>query len=220
MFEMACLSNATGLIPDVRGMHGPKANVNQLPRIFSLKAQGGILNKKGVVDFALGDVAPGVFLVYTSPLKIIRDELKYLLFGDGPNYLLYRPYHLTSIEAPLSIAKAYFQKEPTIVSKNGLVSEVVTYAKKDLKAGEVLDGIGGYMTYGLIDLYQVSKEESLLPLGLSEGCILESDIEKDQPITFEDVRLVENSMILRLRRMQDNTKFLEKRYIEQATRNI
>ena len=91
-----------------------------LPKYISLKKDGGILSRKGVVEFAIGDIAPGVFLVYTSHLKIIRDELKYLLFGDGPNYLLYRPYHLTSIEAPLSIARAYFMGEPTIVPRADL----------------------------------------------------------------------------------------------------
>lgn len=207
MFEMACLSNSTGLVPDVRGMHGPKVNVSELTRVYSLKKDGGILSKKGVVEFAIGNIAPGVFLVYTSHLKIIRDELKYLLFGDGPNYLLYRPYHLTSIEAPLSIARAYFMGEPTMVPKAGLVSEVVTYGKKDLKAGEVLDGIGGYTTYGMIELFGTARDEDLLPLGLSEGCRLKNDIEKGQPITYKDVELVQDSTILQLRRLQDKTIF-------------
>ena len=205
MFEMACLSNATGLVPDVRGMHGPKVNVDELTTVYSLKEDGGILFKKGVVEFAIGDIAPGVFLVYTSHLKIIRDELKYLLFGDGPNYLLYRPYHLTSIEAPLSIARAYFMGEPTIVPKAGLVSEVATYGKKDLKAGELLDGIGGYTTYGMIELYGTARDEGLLPLGLSEGCRLKNNIQKGQPITYQDVELVQDSIILQLRRLQDKT---------------
>jgi len=205
MFEMACLSNATGLVPDVRGMHGPKVNVDELTTVYSLKEDGGILSKKGVVEFAIGNIAPGVFLVYTSHLKIIRDELKYLLFGDGPNYLLYRPYHLTSIEAPLSIARAYFMGEPTIVPRAGLVSEVVTYGKKDLKAGEVLDGIGGYTTYGLIELYGTARDEGLLPLGLSEGCRLKNNIDKGQTITYKDVELVQDSTILQLRRLQDKT---------------
>jgi predicted homoserine dehydrogenase-like protein len=207
MFEMACLSNSTGLVPDVRGMHGPKVNVDELTKVYSLKKDGGILSKKGVVEFAIGNIAPGVFLVYTSHLKIIREELKYLLFGDGPNYLLYRPYHLTSIEAPLSIARAYFMGEPTIVPKAGLVSEVVTYGKKDLKAGEVLDGIGGYTTYGMIELFGTARDEDLLPLGLSEGCRLKDDIEKGQPITYKDVELVQDSTILQLRRLQDKTIF-------------
>ncbi len=207
MFEMACLSNATGLVPDVRGMHGPKVNVDELTKVYSLKGDGGILSKKGVVEFAIGNIAPGVFLVYTSHLKIIREELKYLLFGDGPNYLLYRPYHLTSIEAPLSIARAYFMGEPTIVPEAGLISEVVAYGKKDLKAGEVLDGIGGYTTYGMIELYGTAKDEDLLPLGLSGGCRLKSDIEKGQPVTYRDVELVQDSTILQLRRLQDKTHF-------------
>ena len=207
MFEMACLSNSTGLVPDVRGMHGPKVNVSELTKVYNLKKDGGILSKKGVVEFAIGDIAPGVFLVYTSHLKIIRDELKYLLFGDGPNYLLYRPFHLTSIEAPLSIARAYFMGEPTIVPRAGLVSEVVTYGKKDLKAGEVLDGIGGYTTYGMIELFGTAKDEGLLPLGLSEGCRLKNNIGKGQPVTYKDVELVQDSTILQLRKLQDKTHF-------------
>jgi len=207
MFEMACLSNATGLVPDVRGMHGARVNVSELAGQYSLKEDGGILSRKGVVEFAIGDVAPGVFLIYTSHLKIIRDELKYLLFGDGPNYLLYRPYHLTSIEAPLSVARAYFLREPTIVPIAGLISEVVAYGKKDLKAGELLDGIGAYTTYGMIEHYEIAKEENLLPLGLSEGCRLKNDIRRGQPITYDDVELVESSTILQLRRLQDSIIF-------------
>ena len=204
MIEMACFSNATGMVPDCRGMHGPKVNVCDLAKVFSLKKDGGILDKKGVVDFAIGDVAPGVFLIYTSDQKIIRDELKYLLFGDGPNYLLYRPYHLTSIEAPMSIAGAYFYGEPTIVPSDGLISEVVTVTKRDLRCGEVLDGIGGYTVYGLIELYSAAKKEKFLPIGLSEGCALRRNIKKGKIIKYEDVNMVEDSMILKLRRSQDN----------------
>jgi len=207
MFEMACLSNATGLVPDIRGMHGAKVNVSQLTEKYKLKKDGGILSRKGVVEFAIGDIAPGVFLVYTSDLKIIRDELKYLLFGEGPNYLLYRPYHLTSIEAPLSIARAYFMGEPTIVPISGLISEVVTYAKKDLKTGDVLDGVGMYTTYGMIEHYDIAKRQNLLPLGLSQGCRLKNNIEKGSPITYKDVELVQDSTILQLRRLQDGLKF-------------
>ncbi len=97
--------------------------------------------------------------------------------------------------------------EPTIVPKAELVSEVVTYGKKDLKAGDVLDGIGGYTTYGMIELYGTAKDEDLLPMGLSEGCRLKNNIEKGQPITYKDVELVEDSTILQLRRLQDKTIF-------------
>jgi len=207
MFEMACLSNATGLVPDTRGMHGAKVDVAGLTQKYRLKKDGGILSRKGVVEFAIGDIAPGVFLVYTSELKIIRDELKYLLFGDGPNYLLYRPYHLTSIEAPLSAARAFFYGEPTIVPISGLVSEVVTYAKKDLEKGDVLDGIGMFTIYGMIEHYSIAADEGLLPLGLSQGARLVNNIEKGAPITYKDVELVQDSTILQLRRLQDGMKF-------------
>jgi len=203
MIEMACVSNSTGLVPDCRGMHGPKADIKDLLNVFRLKSDGGILSRKGVVDFAIGDLAPGVFLVYTTTNKMIKADLKYLMLGEGPYYLLYRPYHLTSIETPLSIALAYFYGEPTIAPDFGMISEVITMAKRDLKAGEVIDGIGRYTVYGLIEEYRKAKDENLLPIGVSQGCILKKDIEKDQPIKYNDVKLVENSQVLKLRRSQD-----------------
>ncbi|HEY4695961.1 MAG TPA: hypothetical protein VIH13_03630 [Candidatus Hydromicrobium sp.] len=203
MIEMACLSNSTGLVPDCRGMHGPKADIKDLVNVFRQKKDGGILSRKGVVDFAIGNLAPGVFLVYTTENKVIKADLKYLMLGSGPYYLLYRPYHLTSIETPLSIARAYFYGEPTIAPDYGLVSEVITLAKKDLKTGDVIDGIGRYTVYGLIEQYSKAKQEDLLPIGVSEGCILKKDIEKDQPIKYNDVNLVKNSLLLKFRRLQD-----------------
>jgi predicted homoserine dehydrogenase-like protein len=205
MIEMACLSNSTGLVPDCRGMHGPRADIKDLINVFSLKKDGGILSKKGVVDFAIGDLAPGVFLVYTTENKTVKADLEYLMLGSGPYYLLYRPYHLTSIETPISIARAYFYHEPTIVPEYGMVSEVVTLAKKDLRKGEKLDGIGGYAIYGLIEEYEKAKRESLLPVGLSESCVLKKDIEKDSPIKYDDVDLGEDSLLLNIRRSQDET---------------
>jgi len=203
MIEMACLSNSTGLIPDCRGMHGPRADIKDLSSVFRLKEDGGILSRKGVVDFAIGDLAPGVFLVYTTENSMIKADLKYLELGSGPYYLLYRPYHLTSIETPISVARTYFYGEPTLVPEYGLISEVITMAKKDLKAGDRLDGIGGYTVYGLIEEYGRAKKENCLPVGLSEGCILRKDIEKDQLLKYNDVNLVEDSLLLKLRRSQD-----------------
>ncbi len=203
MIEMACLSNSTGLVSDCRGMHGPRADIKDLTNVFRLKKDGGILSRKGVVDFAIGDLAPGVFLIYTTENKMIRADLKYLMLGSGPYYLLYRPYHLTSIETPISVARTYFYGEPTLVPEYGMVSEVITMAKRDLKAGEKLDGIGGYTVYGLIEEYGRAKEEKLLPVGLSEGCILKKDIVKDQLIKYNDVNPVRDSLLLNLRRLQD-----------------
>jgi len=203
MVEMACLSNATGLIPDCRGMHGARVSIKGLAKTFSLKKDGGILDKTGVVDFAIGDLAPGVFLVYSTKNKMIKDVLNYLALGEGPNYLLYRPYHLTSIETPLSIARVYFDKEPWIVPSGGLVSDVLTVAKKDLAPGEIIDGIGGYMVYGLIDLYETTNKEKLLPIGLSQGCILKRYVKKGEPISYDDVDFPSDMLLLQLRKLQD-----------------
>ena len=203
MVEMACLSNATGLIPDCRGMHGARVSIKELAKTFSLKKDGGILDRTGVVDFAIGDLAPGVFLVYSTKNKMIKDVLNYLALGQGPNYLLYRPYHLTSIETPLSIARVYFDREPWIVPSGGLVSDVLTVAKKDLTPGEIIDGIGGYMVYGLIDLYETTSKEKLLPIGLSQGCILKKCVKKGEPISYDDVDFPSDTLLLQLRKLQD-----------------
>ena len=203
MVEMACLSNATGLIPDCRGMHGARVSIKELAKTFSLKKDGGILDRTGVVDFAIGDLAPGVFLVYSTKNKMIKDVLNYLALGQGPNYLLYRPYHLTSIETPLSIARVYFDREPWIVPSGGLVSDVLTVAKKDLAPGEIIDGIGGYMVYGLIDLYETTSKEKLLPIGLSQGCILKKCVKKGEPISYDDVDFPSDTLLLQLRKLQD-----------------
>lgn len=203
MLEMTCFSNATGLIPDCRGMHGPKVNVSDLTKVFSLKDNGGILGKKGIVDFAIGDVAPGVFLIYSTDLEILKKELKYLLFGDGPNYLLYRPFHLASMEVPISIINAVLYNDSTIAPKNGLISEVITVAKKDLKKGEVIDGIGGFTVYGLIDLYETAKKENLVPLALIEDAVIKNDIKFEKPITYDDVELKTDCLIYKLRKLQE-----------------
>ncbi|MDZ7836802.1 MAG: SAF domain-containing protein [Actinomycetota bacterium] len=205
MEEMACFSNATGILPDVRGMHGPQANVDQLTKIFASRQQGGILNRVPAVDFAIGDVAPGVFLVYTTTNQILKDELKYLLFGDGPNYLLYRPYHLASIEIPLSVAQAYFYRQPTITPMGAPRSQVITVAKKDLAKGDFIDSIGGYTVYGLIEEYHKARSQDLIPVGMVEGAELTVDVAKGQPITSKMVNIDEHSPLYKLRKMQEQT---------------
>jgi predicted homoserine dehydrogenase-like protein len=203
MVEMACLSNATGLVPDRRGMHGPGANIKDLEKVFCLKSSGGILEKEGVVDFVIGDLAPGVFLIYTTDNNEIKRTIKYLNLGKGPDYLIYKPYHMTSIETPLSIARAYFDRKPWIVPEGGLISEVAAVAKKDLKKGEILDGVGGYTVYGTIDLYETARKERLLPVGLADGCILKNSKKRGEMISKDDVEFQENTLLLQLRKYQE-----------------
>jgi len=150
MVEMTAMSNATGYLPDVRGGHGAVGSVKELPNLFRLKSEGGILNQYHTIDYING-VAPGVFVIVSSELPVIKEELAYLSMGDGPNYVLYRPYHLTSLETPLSVAMAVLDHLPTIVPIGAPVSETITVAKKDLKSGAMLDGIGGYTVYGVFE---------------------------------------------------------------------
>lgn len=203
MIEMAAVSNATGLVPDVRGMHGVRCNVKDLKTVFSLKSQGGVLEKEGVVDFGIGDIAPGVFVVITTDNKQLIEGLSQRDMGQGPNYLLYRPYHLCSCETPITVAQGVLYGESTAHPMDHLTSECITVAKQDLKAGQVLDGIGECCYRGSIDLHSVAREGNMLPLGLAKGATLKCDVKRDEIITYDMVELPENSVLLQLRRIQD-----------------
>jgi predicted homoserine dehydrogenase-like protein len=203
MVELTAMSNSTGYLPDVRGAHGAAGTVKELPQILSLKEEGGILNSYGVVEFVNG-VAPGVFVIIGSKLPEVRAELEYLSMGSGPNYVLYRPYHLCSLETPLSVVKAALEGQSTIVPLRGPISETITVAKKDLKAGENLDGIGGYTVYGTIERADVAKSLKALPLGLvNKKTKLLTDVKKGELITYDMVTLDDESLILQLRKLQD-----------------
>lgn len=204
MLEMNALANAAGLIPDKRGMHGPKVSVDGMLNTFCLEEEGGILSRAGVVDYVIGDVAPGVFVVVRADQSSLIADLKYLKMGNGPSYLLFRPYHLGIVETPLSIARAVLDGESSIASLGAPFAETVAVAKRDLKAGEEIDDIGGHTVYGIIEGSQVAKAESFLPIGLVKRAILLADIKKDQPISYDEVRLDRTSSMLMLRRLQDS----------------
>jgi predicted homoserine dehydrogenase-like protein len=206
MVEMTALANATGLMPEKRGMHGPTATVEDLPRIFSLKSQGGILEREGAVDYVLGSVAPGVFAVVTTDQGAIIEDLQYLNVGPGPNWVLYRPYHLANLETPLSAARAVLLGETTIATTSKPVAETIAVAKRNLKAGEKLDGIGQHTFYGLIENAEVAAAQNLLPLGLAEGAVMTSDVAKGEAIRYDQVELDYGSMIVHLRAIQDRMK--------------
>lgn len=202
MVEMTAVANAIGFVPDIPGMHGPRATVGDLPVIFSTREQGGILGRTQVVDFANG-VAPGVFVVVTTDLPVIREELAYLKMGNGPNYVFYRPYHLTSIETPLSAARAAIYGEPTIAPSKHM-AECVAVAKKDLTKGDRLDGIGAFSVYGNIVTAEEAKLGGYLPLGLvNSRTVVNRDIRQGEIIALADVILDESSVIVQLRRLQD-----------------
>jgi predicted homoserine dehydrogenase-like protein len=201
MVEMACLANATGLIPDVRGMHAAKATPVELAKVFIPIEDGGILKRRGVVDFAIG-VAPGVFVVIHTDHPVIQEELRYLKMGDGPYFALYRPFHLTSIETPVSIARAALDLEPSIAPLPVPRAEVITVAKRALRRGERLGLAGEDTVYGLIEEADIAREEGLLPMGLAPNAEVLADLAPDQPIRWEDVA-VEGTPLLAMRREQD-----------------
>jgi len=203
MIEMAAVSNATGLVPDIRGMHGPATSRDQLDKTFTLKEHGGVLNKAGVVDYGIGNINPGVFVIVTTSHPRLRQALVYRDMGDGPYYTLFRPYHLCSIEVPLTCATLVMRKKTNMAPMDKLASEVFAVAKQDLHPPHVLSGIGGGSFYSLIDTYEVARKENLLPVGLAKGANLKRAVKKDTPITYDDVVLHEPSTVLTLRRLQD-----------------
>lgn len=211
MIEMAAVSNATGLIPDVRGMHGPTTDRDHLHQTFALKEDGGILNRMGVVDYGIGRVAPGVFLVVRTDHPRLREAMVLRDMGNGPYYTLFRPFHLCSIEVPLTCAMLQIRKKSNMVPLDRLVSEVFAVAKRDLNPGDTLDAIGGTAYYSLIDTYENAKAECLLPIGLAKGAKVIRPVKMDTPITCADVE-IQPSTVYRLRQLQE--QWFEGKYSE------
>ncbi|WP_425538388.1 NAD(P)H-dependent oxidoreductase [Microaceticoccus formicicus] len=203
MIELNSVANALGFVPDIMGCHGVTTNPKEIANVFKLKSQGGVLNKYGIVDFAFG-MAPGVFAIVTSEAEEVKELMKYLKMGDGPNYSLYRPYHLTSLETPITIYDAIVEKEPTIVPLQGQVADVVTVAKRDLKKGEKLEGMGSKQVYGTLVTHEEQKSGNYLPIALiGKKTELLVDVKKDEIIRYDMVKLDEDSLIVKLREEQD-----------------
>lgn len=215
--EMTALANAAGLVPDVRGMHEPSVNLADIPKAFSLQEEGGLLSRHGVVELANSvaedgqtmlenPLGMGVFVVIRTDHPFIREDLaSYYLYGggNGHNYLLYRPYHLVAVAAPISIAKAALYGRTTGAPALEPLAETITVAKRDLQQGETLDGGGGYTVVGLCEKADVARAENLLPLGLCAGAKLKQDVAKGTAITYDMITLDEDSFVLKLRRLQD-----------------
>ena len=206
MVEMVALANATGLVPDVPGMHGPDAPLERLASVFRPKDEGGILGRKGVVDFTVAKgVAPGVFVVaeMRHPRLIERMNDLGIGHGAGPYFTYYRPYHLTSLEVPLSAAAAVLLGQSHMRPRAVPVAEVGARAKRDLAAGETLDAIGqyGYRGFALSRIDALARQA--LPLGLAQGARVLRPIAKDELLTYQNCAPDERLAIVRVRRQQD-----------------
>ncbi len=204
MIEMAALANTTGLGVSTRGMHGPPSTVPTLHETFALKEDGGVLDEAGVVDYCTGPVAPGVFVVVRTQDPYVNHEMTYLQMGDGPYFSLYRPYHLASIEAPLTVFEMALDKRASLTAEHW-TAEVGAVSKRPLQAGEEVDGVGGSMVRGLIDDADDFTRDTGVPLGVLAGARLTRDVPVDHLITADDVELDESSLIVQLRRLQEQT---------------
>ncbi|GAA5103628.1 SAF domain-containing protein [Orbus sasakiae] len=204
MAEMNLLSNAMGFVPDVVGMHGIKGDLDSVLHDLNTKENGGILNQFGVVEYVDG-LAPGIFVIVKGQNENVRHELSYLMKkGERDHHILYRPFHLASLETPMTIAKAILNHDTAIVPRGAPVSETVAVTKKVIKAGERLDGIGGFCVRGVLETHQDMKKNGHIPIGLISGNVVaKRDIAKGTFITEDDVSLDETTTVWKLRKLQD-----------------
>lgn len=202
MIEMAALANGADLQVARRGMTGPHCEIADLDATFRPVQDGGVLTASGVVDYCTGPVAPGVFAIGRCDDPTVVHEMEYLKMGPGPYYAFYRPYHLASIEAALSVAEAVLDRTASLapVAWN---AEVVAVAKRDLAAGEIVDGIGGTTVHGLTSDAASAAAEDLVPLGLAAGARVLRDVPRGTLLSRRDVAVDETTMIATLRRLQE-----------------
>jgi predicted homoserine dehydrogenase-like protein len=183
--ETTVLANATGFHAARRGMVGPRcANVREVAGLLPAEA----MLDGGIVDYALG-AAPhtGAFVVIHEDHPLKQRQLSYYKMGDGPFYVFHTPFHLPHLQIASTIGRAVLFGDATVAPLGGPSCEVLTVAKRDLRAGETLDGIGGFSAYGLIENAAAARAADALPIGLAEGAVLRRDLTRDSVITFNDV---------------------------------
>jgi predicted homoserine dehydrogenase-like protein len=202
-FEQAVVANATGMTISQRGMIGREwtGHVDELTQFYDvdeLRARGG------VVDYVVGSKPnPGVFILAAHDDPKQRHYLNLYKLGPGPLYSFYTPYHLCHFEVPISLARVALCGDAVLQPIDGPRVDVIATAKTDLAAGDTIDGLGGYMTYGQCETYSQSRAEDLLPIGLAQGCRLLRNIPKDTVLTYADVQVPAGRVIDELRREQD-----------------
>jgi predicted homoserine dehydrogenase-like protein len=206
MVEMAVIANATGLTIDVPGMHGPEATLQTLPDVFRPQAEGGILGQKGVVEYTTGKgVAPGVFVVVELDHPRLCERLHDLkLGGEGPYYSFYRPHHLTSLEVPLSAARAVLHGKADMVPLPKPMVEVCAVAKRDLHPGERLDAIGETCYRSFVLRVDDARRQRAWPVGLLDGGKVNAPVARGALITRDKVIVDGSSLLARIRAELDS----------------
>lgn len=204
-FEQAIVANATGMKVAKRGMFGP-AVPSGTPLMEAVKHYplDALLQGPGIVDYLVGaEPGPGVFVLGTHEHPMQKHYLNLYKLGEGPLYCFYTPYHLCHFEVPNTVARAVLFEDAAITPERGLRVDVVATAKRDLKEGEVLDGMGYYMTYGQCENADIVAQQRLLPIGLAEGCTVTRDISRDEVLSYGDMEVPPGRLCDQLREEQN-----------------
>lgn len=202
-FEQAIVANATGMTVAKRGMVGREhaGHVDELTRMYDV---GELKRLGGVVDYVVKSLpSPGVYVLGTHDDPKQQHYLNLYKLGTGPLYSFYTPYHLCHFEVPQSVARAVLFADAVIQPIDGPKVDVIATSKIPLAAGDVIDDLGGYKTYGVAEAYAISRKERLLPMGVAVGCRLKRPVPADTAITYDDVDLPAGRLVDKLRAEQD-----------------
>ncbi|MDX8436293.1 homoserine dehydrogenase [Mesorhizobium abyssinicae] len=204
--EMVAIANATGLVPDVPGMHGPTATLEELAGVLCPREDGGVLHRKGVVDYSIGKgVAPGVFCIIETRHPRVLERMIDLKVGKGPYFTIFRPYHLTSLEVPLSAARAVVYKRADMEPLDHPVAEAVAVAKSNLGAGQSLGMIGENDYRGFAMTWEDARARGALPLGLAERAKVVKPVKAGDFLTYENCVPDDSMVITQIRRRLDQS---------------
>jgi predicted homoserine dehydrogenase-like protein len=201
-FEQAIVANATGFAVRSRGMSRGieyKDDVMKIGKIYDIEE---LRKLGGIVDYVVGTPLTKVYCLAEHPDPKQQHYLNLYKMGDGPLYSFFIPYHLVHFEVPSAIARVVLFRDSVAKPLAGPVVEVCAVAKRDLRAGEMLDDYGKYMTYGEAVNADEMCGNRYLPEGLVEGCILKRDVAKDAVITYSDVTVPPNRLADQLRAEQ------------------
>jgi predicted homoserine dehydrogenase-like protein len=210
--EMTAVCNATGLVPQTNGLGFPPATRFELAEVCKPKSEGGTLEKAGVTEVTSSvyrdgrdvphHLALGTYVVFEGDTDYARRCFReYAMLPDktGKYAALYRPIHMIGLELGISVASCALRREPT-GAPTGFRSDVVATAKRDLKAGEILDGEGGFCVWGKQTPAKISLDRGLLPLGLAHNIRLKRDISEGQGLKWADVDYDPNDSAVKFRR--------------------
>jgi predicted homoserine dehydrogenase-like protein len=215
--ETSAVCNATGLTPAPEGLLYPPASVDRIPELMRPRAEGGVLHHKGQVEVISSlerdgrpipyDIRFGVWVVFEGETEYIRRcfaEYGVQTDSTGRYACMYKRWHLIGLEVGISVASVGLRREPTGCA-TGWRADAVATAKRDLKAGEILDGEGGHTVVGRLMPAADSLAQGCLPLGLAQGCKLLRAVPAGQPLAWSDVAVDTTLAAVRLRREMERT---------------